>query len=369
MGIPDAAIIRGLRQRRNEPQLTQALAALFEAEPKVASAFVRLLLCPPGRPDLAGRVDLSDLPSQLVCTPEEVTRDGRLDLRFRQAEWDVIVELKIDAGFGFEQLDRYLNSLSASRHAHLVAVTRDLPRYGEPTSDPRWLWSLQWRALLPALRKLPIESSTLATQWEALLDVLVEEGSMGFTKPEPALFDVYGQMRAATRHTDDFLEVMRYPLLDALREALGGGEASAGLGGSSRKSVITRSRGEGAAEIPFAVPEGGPTRVRAGLFAYYPPARFCVAPHGARRLLTSQNERDVAVCQKLIDAGFRPPEGPQRDLRALRPLDHELLESGRLEEELRAWAGKQFKAMADAGFFELAAVRTDDAVLVDDIAA
>ena len=91
MGTADAAIIRGLRRTRNEPQMTQALAGLFTSEPAVAAAFVRLLLEHLG-------ADAAGLPPELACTAEEGFSEGRVDLRFRGGEWNVIAELKIAAG-------------------------------------------------------------------------------------------------------------------------------------------------------------------------------------------------------------------------------------------------------------------------------
>jgi PD-(D/E)XK nuclease superfamily len=374
MGNSDAAIIRGLRRPRYEPQLTLALAALFAAEPKIASEFVRLLLdrLPVDRPDLPTRVDSSEVPPELSCSPEESFSEGRLDLRFRGGEWDVIVELKIGAGYGAEQLNRYLKAFSKTerKHAYLVAITRDVSRYGEPESHKRWLGSLQWRHLLHELRGLKIESVALKSQWATLLDVFEEEGSMGFTEPKPELFEVYGHMRTAAAHTDRFLEVLRHPLLDALRSARGGGKDKADLAGDpKRKPVIMRSR-NGAAEIPFVVPAGGRIRVRAGLFAYDPPTRFAIAPHGAERLTASLDPREVRVRDALIDAGFRERKGQQRDLRALLDLDEEILRSDQLEERIVDWARCKFMAMEEAGFFALPSVLSDDLPTLDeDLAA
>jgi hypothetical protein len=368
MGHSDAAIIRGLRRPRYEPQLTQALAALFTAEPAAASAFVRMLL---GNPELPRPVDVSALPAELACTPEEKVVAGRVDLRFRADDWDVIVEVKIDAGYGLDQLDRYLGALGTSeKNAYIVAVTRTVQRYGEDSADPHWRGSIQWRRVLGALAALPIASDALAAQWAALLQVLEEEGSMGFTKPEPELFAIYARLRAATKHAEAFLEVLGDPLLAALRDALGGGEAGARFHGApGRKPAISRS-GEGSAEYRFVVPANGVTRVSAGIFGWQPPTRFSVAPAGARRLLASTAPEDVAVRERLMRSGFRPHEGTQRDLRAFIELDERLLLSDRLEDEVVEWAHGRFAAMVKARFFALRGDPADDVTpLADDVAA
>jgi hypothetical protein len=89
----------------------------------------------------------------LTCSAEEVVEDGRTDLRFRAELWDVIVELKIYASYGRQQLSRYLSALSDVEHAYVTAITRTVPTYGEPPTgaDPRWLGSTE-RPLGPALR-------------------------------------------------------------------------------------------------------------------------------------------------------------------------------------------------------------------------
>ena len=346
----DAAIIRGLRRARYEPQLTQALAGLFTAEPRVAAAFVRLLLA---HPDLKRPVDVSDLPAEFACAPEERFSGGRLDLRFRAPDWDVIVELKIDAGYGLDQIDRYVGALGQARHSHLVALTRTVPLYGEETTSPAWRGSILWRRVLAGLSALPIQNQSLAHQWSALLHVLEEEGSMGFTKPDPDLFATYARIRAAAEHTDAFLDVLSQPLLAALRDALGNGEAGADFRSVSRgKPALSRSR-VGSAEYQFVVPRGGVTRVSAGLFGWQPPTRFSIAPAGAKRLLESTAPNDSAVCRQLIASGFRAPSGNQADLRAFRPLEDDLLLSDDLEATVVEWAHGQFAAMRESGFFSL----------------
>jgi hypothetical protein len=59
-------------------------------------------------------------PADLEVSAEEVVAAGRLDLRFGSLAdgWDMIVEIKIHAGYGPGQLDRYLEALSDRKHAY-----------------------------------------------------------------------------------------------------------------------------------------------------------------------------------------------------------------------------------------------------------
>ncbi len=156
------------------------------------------------------------VPRELECVAEETVADGRLDLRFRDGDWDVIVEVKIHAGYGPGWFERYLNALSHRPHAYLAALTRDVP-IGEPplSTNERWLGATRWRTMLPRIRRLGVADEHLQQQWSLFFDVLELEGSMGFTKPDPVLFDAFAAARLATRHMEEFLRVLEAPLLIA----------------------------------------------------------------------------------------------------------------------------------------------------------
>jgi hypothetical protein len=210
-----------------------------------------------------------DVPGRLTVTTEEVAGADRFDLRFRApGSWDAIVELKIHAGYGPNQLRRYLNALDEVDHAYLAAVTRDVALYGEPPagSDPRWAGSVRWRQLLSGLRALPLADPDLRRQWPLFLAVLDQEGSMGFTRAEPELFDAWALMRQARDHVAEFVEAVRWPILDALRDALGGSEAAADFYRSRGGRPLLAQGGWGQSDMPLRVPADGPARVRAGMF-------------------------------------------------------------------------------------------------------
>jgi len=197
---------------------------VFQADPAMASQFVNLVL----RNAANGQAPAA--PPDLQCSTEETVDGGRLDLRFRASGWDVIIELKIDAGYGGDQLTRYLNVLSEVDCAYLAAITRSVPTYGEPAGiDPRWLGSVQWRRLLPELRAMQVSDSVLDAQWPLFLDVLEAEGSMGFTKPEPRLFEALTQLRQSSNHVAEFVRAVQVPLYDKLLDALGGDESAASI--------------------------------------------------------------------------------------------------------------------------------------------
>src|SRR4051812_6227553 len=61
---PATALLRGLRRAGYEPQLTQVLASVFQAEPAMAAGFARLLL-DELQPALADAI-----PDELTCVAE-----------------------------------------------------------------------------------------------------------------------------------------------------------------------------------------------------------------------------------------------------------------------------------------------------------
>jgi hypothetical protein len=340
MSTGTTALLGALRRTGDEVQLTQALSAVFQAEPRAAGAFVRLLL----------PADREGLPEVVSCRHEESFEEGRIDLRFTADEVDVIVEIKIHAGYGRDQLERYLRALRPVRLARLVAITRDVPRYGEShISDAEWIGSVRWRDLRKELRILPFDSESLRVQWLAFLDLLESEGSMGFTRPDPALFDAWHSIRLAAKHADEFLRAIRVPLLQALRDVLGGGDATADFYRAQRgkgQPVISKSW-NGIIDIPFRVPADGHLGVRAGVFAFNPPTRFYVSPHHGRRLSARRarlSDAGRAGLDRLLAGEFR-----EYDLHAFLPLDAALLTSPTFEEDVVGWAHARFSELAASG--------------------
>jgi len=341
--VASTAIISGLRRAGYEPQLTLALASVFTAEPALGAAFVRVLLTHLDHDDL-GR----ELPSQLQCVAEEVVADGRVDLRFRDpGAWDLIVELKIHAGYGKGWFERYVAALDEVEHAYVAAVTRDIPHYGEPEarSHPRWLGATRWRKLLSGLRELKPSDEALALQWPLFLDVLEREGSMGFTQADPELFDAFARARLATLHMEEFLRALETPLLQALRAALGGADDVASFYWK-RGGRFSRTKW-GRMDIPFRVPAGGPARVRAGLLGWKAPAAFYVEPNpGHVWVRRRPDARDVV--RFLVARGF-----DREYLRAYLRLEADVVRAADLEERVVGWARDRFGDVVASGILDL----------------
>lgn len=341
------SLLAGLRKPGDETQLTRALASVASVDAGFASRFLQVVLEAASRRSFA-------VPAAPVVTTEEIAGGERFDLRFRvDSSWDVIVELKIHAGYGRRQLERYLAALDDVDNAFVCAITRDVALYGEPPpgADPHWAGSVRWRELLPALRNLPVEDPLLASQWRVFLDVLEEEGSMGFTRPDAELFSAWSLMRQASGHVEEFVEAVRWPILAALHDALGGSADSADFY-RSRGGRAVLSRGKwGKADMPVRIPIDGDIRLRVGVFGYNPPTRFVVAPHNGRRWVTrlrSLPPEGQRAVEYLLERGFR-----EYDLHAFLELDEQLLASPTLEEDVVAWTRERFGDIVASGLLDV----------------
>jgi hypothetical protein len=355
---PQHALIRGLREGSSETELTRALAAVLDAEREMAAEFVRLAVreAPHG-----GRVDLADLPTMLGCTAEEKVAKGRADLTFTDDEhcWHVIVEIKIHAGYGHDQIGRYLRSFRRSaERSLLIAITRDVPTYGDyEADDPSWAGSVQWARLLPGMRALMPRNPMLAQQWPLFLDVLEKEGSMGFTQPDTDLFRSWAKYRRARDHMIDFVDSLRRPLLEAFRDALQQDSPSVprtdladfSSRGTKTPRVVVPTLGK--VGIGFKIPSSGPERVWAGMHHGQGEPLFAI------EFRVPQTPASAGPAATLTAAGFwtwKDWMGTQLK------LPDELLLSPQLQQTVIEFSGARFQKIASSRVLELEPVAAPD---------
>jgi hypothetical protein len=344
------ALIAGLRDGRSETELTRALASVFAAEPVLGASFLKLVL---SHAPHAGGIDLSALPEALECRAEQALDEGRADLSFTDAmgRWHAIVEIKIYAGYGDDQVGRYLRSLRSAEHGVVVAVTRDVPTYGESVTDTRWAGSVQWRTLLPGLRQLRPADPDLARQWPIFLDVLEEEGDMGFTKANKELFQAWANYSAARRHITGFLDTMSRALLDELRAALVGPDAPAETAASfatrGKRVVVAQLEWVG---VGFQIPADGPERLSVGVWPDSGELYFSV-DIGYPGMTETDAEQRARAVETLLDHGFEstPDVSVWRQLK----LTPELLADDDLQLKVLNFAKESFAALKQSGIFEL----------------
>jgi predicted nuclease with RNAse H fold len=357
---PEHALIRALRNTRSETELTRALAAVLDAEPEMAAEFVRLVV---RKATHGARVDLDALPARLRCSAEDKIAEGRADLTFEDEEnrWHVIFELKIDAGYGDDQIGRYLRSSRPSADRFVLAsITRNVPTYGDDeVDDARWAGSARWAKLLSELKALRPRNPMLAEQWPLFLEVLEKEGSMGFTHADTDLFRAWAKYVPAREHVIDFVDTLRQPLLEVLCDALAETQPGvdradlagfASRGTTTPRVVVPRL---GTVTFSFRIPAKGPERLQAGM--HHGPGE----PNFFIDVLVPDTPARTPALDKLTPKGFWAWQG---GVGADLSLTDELLLSPELQETVVEFSRTRFQMIADSGILALqpAAVPQDE---------
>lgn len=204
------------RRSRDEDQLTEMLAWLVDAVPEVGGAIVRLAFDEPPH-------------GSLTVTTQHGIAKGRLDALFIDSASALVVESKIDSGFGDDQVARYLEWL-ADTHGHkarrgLMTLTAHpapwsaadvelADRLGVGRFEYRWEELHDVLDLLVESSDMDELSSRLISEF---LDLLGEEGLVPM---KPLGADEYAQWRDAclvVRRFHEFFSSCR----DAIGDALG----------------------------------------------------------------------------------------------------------------------------------------------------
>lgn len=183
------ALLAALRRRNDEAQLTQILAAFAGSDPVFAGALAAVFVQHAPRTEAIAR--LGPVPAQLACRPEQPLRDrlgqnkGLVDLKFedRASGFTLLVELKLGSEYGFEQLERYAQSLEALPRGRsaLLAVTRLAPQVGESQvqAHPQWLGSVRWSRVFARLRGLTHGDPLMNLLWPQVLDFVRDQADFG----------------------------------------------------------------------------------------------------------------------------------------------------------------------------------------------
>jgi hypothetical protein len=114
-----------------------------------------------------------------------------------------------------------LELLPADRtRSALIAVTRDVPGYGEPAAAVEgWLGSVRWASLLPKLQQLPLPAP-IDEHWRLLLDLMHKEGDLGMTEPNTEAIRAWALHRTGREELGQLLLQVKDVTLGALQELL-----------------------------------------------------------------------------------------------------------------------------------------------------
>jgi hypothetical protein len=232
--VDQSAVLRGLRLTGDEAQFTRVIASVAGSDPRFAARFVQLVL-DVARLDGRHRANvtrLGEVPSELVCLSEHRIHDehdidlGRVDLRFDGGDdFTLLIENKLYSGFGHQQLERYhaaLATLPPGRSAGLIAITRDVPSYGElDAGTDGWLGAIRWARLYDAqLADLKCADPDLTLQWHLLIEMMHDQGDLGVTTVDSDLIKAWTRYAEAQQHLVSILGDVRGRALETLRDRL-----------------------------------------------------------------------------------------------------------------------------------------------------
>ena len=346
-----SSVLRALRYRADEVQFGRVLHAVCQQEP-VARKLVDALL---ERAAQSGSTHaealLRELPANIRCQEQtdlfadvgriamlrQTRAVGAVDLVFVGDDgWRLLVELKIDSGFGKRQRERYL----ASRQPLLVIVRDPAAARGlavNAAEAHNWLGAVGWSDLLETLLELPIEPEEERERWRSLLRIMETDGDFS-TRKLPR--------EAADEAARALLQAALSPALEALRETL---------------VRVHGSRGRGLADrLAHGVPRGRDGWAGCALHFGDPgQERFWVAVRNARSAAPTarvwwypragfRERRRVGEARQRVEAlGFarRPNEQWLRE----EPLSSTLVRAQGAEVVLARFLTESLTAIVDAG--------------------
>lgn len=217
-------LLISLRRQGDEAQLTQALAA-FASHDRV---FARELLCTWLAFADAEKLDrLGPIPVELECRAEvSYGHHGRIDLEFSgpAESFLVLVELKLFAGYGDDQLLRYVRAAKEApfERSAVLAVTRNVPSFGENEvdSEPEWLGSVRWGKAFDAMAELESAAEPQFSEaWRAFLRACKSKGDFGVVA-DPNDLIAWARYTAGKQALIGIMNELAEPALEAVRSSL-----------------------------------------------------------------------------------------------------------------------------------------------------
>ena len=233
MGVSSGAehVVRALRNRRDEAQLTRVVAAFASQDPVLAGGLAKIMVSAAGRESSDARSLLSVIPRELECTHEVALADikgrprGFVDLMFRDGtDFVLLVENKLGSEYRYDQIPDYLAGLEArpGKHKGLLSVTRKRPLHEEKVPpDPKWLGSIRWARIAEELRDLKPGDDTLTLLWSVLLEVLSQDGDLGVVDLKPELLDAWVKFDEAHEALQLLMQDLADHALGVTRQKLG----------------------------------------------------------------------------------------------------------------------------------------------------
>jgi hypothetical protein len=363
---PTSELLRAVRRKGNEAQLTQIIAAFASSDPKFAAGVARCLVDKAKRPlpDTFGPI-----PEELDCEPEhhafdEAGKDlGFVDLSFTNAAegFTLLVELKLHSGYGYRQLERYRDSLDTlGERSALIAATTWLPAYGEDevSSDRRWLGSVRWAEVFDALKSVEHSDPVLRQLWPDLLNVVRDQGDFGVMTIDRNAVEGWARWQEGRRQMVALLEEIHVPTLSLIRH-----ELARRRGVAVTEDLATERRHKSRLVWPWAdslhieykIPPGDGERFRIQFAGGQDKLYFTVeARHGDNRVMRRATDDLVRVTSELEARGFRTGHYWGSYWAALHPVE-EWIDDPTISQALLRLVEKDLHTLVESGIFEVLA--------------
>lgn len=215
---PLEALLRGLRKKKDEVQLTRCLSDLAGADAKVAAGITSALLGSAAKDKTAGRraAKLYDAMPEFLVWRHQVTEHRSRAQRQRRRggilDWTISgsaenglspdfllgVEVKIDAAIA-NPWEAYYKHLASEQAASwgLVLLTRTRPsgrQVPDAGSHRNWAGVALWHEVVAKLHEVEPDGEMLRRVWPILLTVLSDERDLGAA---PIMLDDLRQTRPA----------------------------------------------------------------------------------------------------------------------------------------------------------------------------
>jgi len=370
-------VLDGLRKRGDDAQLTQVIASVAQSDPKFAGALAALLVSAASKRGSRRNVQrnrMEPVPPELTVAREHSLHDfeldkplGRVDLSFVGDNFVLFVENKLHSGYGDRQLERYLAALRTlpnKPRAGLLAVTSDVPGYGEPNpaKEPHWLGSVRWAHVIGDLRAIEIANATVRRQWHQLIDLLDEEGDFGMTAVDTDLIRAWGRFWEGRTHVAQLLAQIqgatsKHAHTCVMQRYTGRGGPYALFAEYRRgaQGTIQEIRQTGTVWIGFQIPASDPEpRLRVQFVNTFGVPHFTIEawPWEHERLRASGDSRFVGSGEMLQRADFATdPRNWGRYWSRVHGPD-EYLEADDVPATLMALVEADVRTLVDSGIFD-----------------
>ena len=308
------------RKHRDERQLTDELARLCRQDAGLRTGFaLALVRLVEAKQSSALTALVAKAGSGLLVEAERhlgrvenklfQQKGGRPDLVITASGLVLVLEAKIDASLQKGQRERYLNDplLFPKRAAGgLILVVEKPPpssfSVGGLRGRNRWLGTITWRQLIPALEELEADDDGVGTRWQAVLEAVQQPGDLG----DGAMHWGRGTRTVSQRNR----KILKSAQLSSVHALDRGMKHSLINLPALRPSMHLRVTAKDRADLGLCVPETAPNpALTIAVYGTRRPLAVTVIVHGVVKAVRGDRGIAAQAPQKLRRAGFELVDG------------------------------------------------------------